>query len=394
MKFINIGGLRHSYKNFLKKVVTAGNSEEPAILAADSTVNPTKVVIAMCKNENPNSCVIQVVNIKENKNTTITDSGIIKQTGDTAGKETEVFNTAGGTTDLSPVIKKVKYIKKERRNFFHKSIPISFYIDEGGNYNPQINGRYEDWYYSKCPVFKIAKGKKFRLFIGFEGNIENFREVDINSLIYWNPIFSRRINLIEKSGDALICNKSNNNSPYSEREVALICPVINDDIFPNDIVGYKIAKVIYNIDTYLIYIEWSRTTHPQPYDKRLKWVGNKIECICPTTTSDIVALFYTDKANRIGIYDGSKGFSNSKLFLPKTSIKYYKILKTRGNSSDIKYKYVTRCINNTSRSIKLKIRTNIITGTYKRYKKQPSKFYIPSKCKDLALLMQYIKRMR
>lgn len=49
---------------------------------------------------------------------------------------------------LPDKVKKVKYIKKERRNFFHKAIPISFYIDKEGNYNPQINGRYEDWYCS------------------------------------------------------------------------------------------------------------------------------------------------------------------------------------------------------------------------------------------------------
>lgn len=65
---------------------------------------------------------------------------------------------------LPDKVKKVKYIKKERRNFFHKVIPISFFVDDG-NYNPQINGRYEDWYCSWFPVFKIKQGKKFRLFI-------------------------------------------------------------------------------------------------------------------------------------------------------------------------------------------------------------------------------------
>lgn len=335
MKFVNIGGLRNSYNNFFKKIVTIG-------------------------------------------------------------KETEVFNAAGGTTDLAPIIKKTKYIKKERRNFFHKSIPISFFVDANGNYNPQINGRYDDWYYSKCPVFRIALGNKFRLFIGNRKDIiEDFEEADINGLTYWNPIFSSRISYIEKSGDALICNKDNNYSPNEDNKVALICPVKGYHIFPQHMVGYKIAKVIYDKDTYLIYILWDSTIcHPQPYDKRLKWVGNKIECICPTTTSDIVGLFYINGANRLEIYDGSNGFSSPKIFLPKTSIKYYKTLRFKGAPSRTKFKYVKRCINNTSRAIKLKIRTNIITGTYKKYKKQPSKFYIPSKCEDLDYLMQHIKRIK
>lgn len=279
MKFINIGGLRHSYKNFLKKVVTAGNSEEPAILAADSTVNPTKVVIAMCKNENPNSCVIQVVNIKENKSITITDSGIVKQTGDTAGKETEVFNTAGGTTDLSPITKKVKYIKKERRNFFHKSIPISFSVDTG-NYNPQINGRYEDWYYSFDPVFKIAKGKKFRLFIGYKGSpIEDFTEVQHEQLEYWHVNKRRRVNRIEKSGEALICNKSNSMNVNDDTSATI--PISFTDMINNIIVedlenkrvGFCVKQVNYEkvTDIYSIYIKYIVTgIHPTPWNTNLK----------------------------------------------------------------------------------------------------------------------------
>ena len=398
MKFINIGGLRHSYKNFLKKVVTVGNSEEPAILAADSTVNPTKVVTAMCKDDDPDSCVIQVANIKENKNITITDSGIVKQTGDTAGKETEVFNTAGGTTDLSPAIKKVKYIKKERRNFFHKSIPISFYIDEEGNYNPQINGRYEDWYYSKCPVFRIERGKKFRMFIHYEGNgdtnLETYKELSINDLCYWSVLFTSRFNLIEKSGDALICNQSNNR----QEDRVLICPsrLTNDDLpWLGNIVGHKIQEIIYEEDTYYIYIlikDEIQSYKAKPYNKNLKWVGNRIECIIPTNCNDILNVLTINTYHYISTFGIRSSNSVNSERLNKISIRYpHK--KRCINTKYKKFRYVKRNIHNGKDDIKLKTRINIIRTTYKNFRKQPSMFYIHSYCKDRNKLTNYIKRM-
>lgn len=372
MKFINIGGLRHSYKNFLKKVVTAGNSEEPAILAADSTVNSTKVVTAMCKDDDPDSCVIQVANIKENKNITITDSGIVKQTGDTAGKETEVFNTAGGTTDLSPVIKKVKYIKKERRNFFHKAIPISFCMDKQGNYNPQINGRYEDWYYSFDPVFKIVKGKKFRLFIGYKDlPIEDFTEVQYEQLEYWHTNKKRRINHIEKSEEALICNKANVMDHDSDSE---IIPISFFDI--NDIIGevsfytgFCIKQVNYKKDTdvYSIYIKYHTSIKPTPWNKNLKWIGNKIECILPTSVKDVTKLIFFDtKTPSI--------FSNIDNI---ATIKYY--TRRFGNSTKL-VKRITR--RKHTIMVKCKFRTMIVTAKYHHYNKQPSKFRIMSWFRD------------
>lgn len=367
MKFINIGGLRHSYKNFLKKVVTVGNSEEPAILAADSTVNPTKVVTAICKDDDPDSCVIQVANIKENKNITITDSGIVKQTGDTAGKETEVFNTAGGTTDLSPIIKKVKYIKKERRNFFHKSIPISFDMYEG-NYNPQINGRYEDWYYSFDPVFKIVKGKKFRLFIGYEAlPIEDFTEVQYEQLEYWHVNKKRRINHIEKSGEALICNKANLMDYNSDSETIPISFFSVGDMIGDVLLypGFCIKQVNYKKDTnvYSIYIKYCISVKPTPWNKNLKWAGNKIECILPTSVKDVTKLIVFDpKEPRI-----VTNIDNI------ATIKYY--TRRFGNSTKLVKRITQR---KDVISVKCKFRTMIVTAKYHHYNKQPSKFRIMS----------------
>lgn len=258
---------------------------------------------------------------------------------------------------LPDKVKKVKYIKKEKRYLFHKSIPISFEIDSEGNYNPQINGKYEDWYCSYDPVFRIAKGKKFRLFIAYKGNlIEDFKEVEHEKLEYWHLNKNKRRNSIEESGGALICNKDN---PMNINADANTVPISFFNL--NDVIGkvsyypiFHIKQVDYEkiTNVYSIYIEYKLDFHPIPWNKNLKWVGNKIECILPTNNQDIFDVLGFD--GRFFRYNNDGCI-----------IKYYKKF------------------NNSLRLVKRRVvdsktyfprKTFIATAKYHYYNKQPSKF--------------------
>lgn len=214
-----------------------------------------------------------------------------------------ILNSSGKVpyNQLPDKVKKVKYIKKERRYFFHKSIPISFCINSGGNYNPQINGRYDDWYYSNQPVFKIARGKKFRLFtliFGHDNNyndLSNYIEVRLEDLTYWHSNSKKRVNLIEKSGDALICNKENIINDVNPTKHVNICfnkNSIKQFFDKSNTVHIKQVNYEKSTDTYYIYVIFKTMDKPIPYNKNLKWVGNKIECILPTNNFDVYHTLY------------------------------------------------------------------------------------------------------
>lgn len=269
---------------------------------------------------------------------------------------------------LPDKVKKVKYIKKERRNFFHKAIPISFFVDDDGNYNPQINGRYEDQYYSFDPVFKIVKGKKFRLFIGHKNLIiEQFTEVQYEQLEYWHANIKSRINRIEKSGEALICNKANlmdndNDSQIIPISFINIRDVIGDvSFYP----GFCIEQVNYEKDTdvYSIYIKYYTSIKPIPWNKNLKWAGNKIECILPTSVKDVTKLITFDP-NEPRIVTNIDNIA---------TIKYY--TRRFGNSTKLVKRITQR---KDVISVNCKFRTMIVTAKYHHYNKQPSKFRIMS----------------
>lgn len=324
MKFVNIGGLRNSYNNFFKKIVTGG-------------------------------------------------------------KETEVFNTAGGTTDLAPIIKKTKYIKKERRNFFHKRVPIPLCHNKDGSYNPQINGRYDDWYYSNEPVFRIRKGKKFRLFVGYiTYHIEDFKEVDLECLTYWNKNSLLRDNLIEKSGNALICNKDSEYlvHPY----YAYICFTMFVDTKINEIIHDKnlvhIRQTDYEIstDTYYIYIDFDTQFHPTPWNKNLKWVGDKIECILPTSREDIKKVLHFEEENWY--------ICNKDVI-----IRYYKKHRRKLSGKRL-LKLAKKRMLGYGTLYKLRSKTIVATSQYHHYNKQPSKFVLRRTKKNaVSELAKNIKRI-
>lgn len=295
---------------------------------------------------------------------------------------------------LPDKVKKVKYIKKEKRYFFHKSIPISFNVDSEGNYNSQINGRYEDWYYSNQPVFKIAKGKKFRLFIGRkESPTDFFSEVKINNLIYWHPDFNQRLKLIGSQGNALICNNDSIiNKGYDSNHIHIMY------IDPENPKGYYILENYGNAahirqvdyekstDVYSIYIEFCKVYQPTPWDKNLKWVGNKVECILPTSIKDVLkSLEYYNNQYHISCRD-------------KLIIRYYK--RTNFNTDNTPTSFVTLARKRmivSDGSVRLKNRTFIAIAKYHNFNKQSSKFMLKHDIKKGAIpkvrLRYYIKKV-
>lgn len=262
---------------------------------------------------------------------------------------------------LPDKVKKVKYIKKEKRYLFHKSIPISFEIDSEGNYNPQINGRYEDWYYSTCPVFKIAKGKKFRLFTYIftydygHNNLSNYIEVRLEDLTYWHSNIEKRVNLIEKSGDALICNQENIINFGSDTNHVNICfdiKSISTILDESNTVHIKQVNYEKSTDTYYIYVIFKTTDKPIPYNKNLKWIGKKVECVLPTNNKDIFDV--------LG-FDGRFFRDNNDGCI----IKYYK-----------KFNHSLRLVKRRVVDSKTYFprKTFIATAKYHYYNKQSSKF--------------------
>lgn len=293
-----------------------------------------------------------------------------------------ILNSSGKVPykQLPDKVKKVKYIKKEKRYLFHKSIPISFEIDSEGNYNSQINGRYDDWYYSKRPVFRIKQGKKFRLFIK-TFDIENFIEVPLEDLTYWHPNTKNQVNLIEKSDDALICNAPTiYNSSFSN-----IVPIgfsysvfygedsdVRNIVIESNI--WTVYKVEYNYDTntYNVYVMASSEDKPTPWNKNFKWVGRRIECILPTTIDDISR--YIEYSSLGNMFNGI--ISKGNILFNKFSIRYYrKIIKEEAPVNKTRLKIVLRRISYKEDN-KIKSRYNIIRCTYKNYRKQASKFEI------------------
>lgn len=272
-------------------------------------------------------------------------------------------------------VKKVKYIKKERRNFFHKVIPISFFVDDGGNYNPQINGKFEDWYCSWFPVFKIKQGKKFRLFIcryydnpSYNNNITNYIEVGLEDLTYWHPNENKRVNLIEKSGDALICNNRDllpNNINYPCVNICFRSMTFNEDINKSNILSdantVHIMRTSYekSTDTYYIYALFNNNYHPTPWNKNLKWIGDRIECILPTSMKDVNA--------RLEFIHDSFYFNSKHT---DEIVRYYKSFKKRQDFKSIKL--VKRRLS--KKLVKLKGKTIIVSTNYHHYNKQPTKF--------------------
>lgn len=270
-------------------------------------------------------------------------------------------------------VKKIKYIKKERRNLYHKRIPLVL-----GDINHQINGRYDDWYYSNCPVFRVTIKNKFRLFFrNLDYNSDNtYKEAQLNDLTYWDLVLKKRVNLIEKSGDALICNTSNigSDSPY-----ALVCPSfidystnINTKFFKKEICGYHIDKYELANDVTSVYISYEDCYRAEPWNKNLKWVGNRIECILPTTIKDVYDFIFI-KINTTKFYFNSVTLHEP---LKKIKVKYWGTGGKRHTE-----RYVNRHLS-LNKYISIKVRTNIITATHKYYRKQPSKFHIPYKMLD------------
>ena len=271
-------------------------------------------------------------------------------------------------------VKKVKYIKKERRNFFHKVIPISFcHSSENGNYNPQINGKYEDWYCSWFPVFKIKQGKKFRLFIckrndnnSYNNDITNYIEVGLEDLTYWHPNKNKRVNLIEKSGDALICNNrdllpNNIENPYVN--ICFRTMNLNGDKYDilNKANTVHIIRTSYeeSTDTYYIYALFANNYHPIPWNKNLKWIGDRIECILPTSTKDV--------NNRLMLFDNSFYFHSK---CTDEIVRYYKKFTIRENVKAIKL--IKRRLS--KKHVKIRSKTIIVSTKYHYYNKQPTKF--------------------
>lgn len=288
-------------------------------------------------------------------------------------------------------VRKVKYIKKERRNFFHKTIPISFFVDYDGNYNPQINGRYEDWYCSWFPVFKIKQGKKFRLFIcrradnnSYNNDITNYIEVGLEDLTYWHPNKNKRVNLIEKSGDALICN-NNDLLPYNIRypyvNICFRSKTFNEDTNKSDILSdantVHIMQTSYeeSTDTYYIYALFDNNYHPTPWNKNLKWIGNRIECILPTSMKDVnIRLKFID---------------NNFYFRRKHTgeiVRYYKSFITRDSKV---IKLIKRRLS--EGAVKLRSKTIIISTKYHHYNKQPTKFKLVHQKNDIPIIIKKVE---
>lgn len=293
---------------------------------------------------------------------------------------------------LPDKVKKVKYIKKERRNLFHKVIPISFCIDKEGNYNPQINGKYEDWYCSWFPVFKIKQGKKFRLFIcrrthipSYDNDITNYIEVGLEDLTYWHPNENKRVNLIEKSGDALICNNSDllpNNIEDPYVNICFRSMTFAEDINKSDILSdsntVHIMRTSYeeSTDTYYIYALFDKNYHPIPWNKNLKWIGDRIECILPTSMKDVnIRLRF--------VYD-------SFYFRSKHTgeiVRYYKSFKTLQGPKAIKL--IKRRLS--EKAVKLRGKTIIVSTKHHHYNKQPTKFKIVYQQNDSPIIIKKVE---
>lgn len=293
---------------------------------------------------------------------------------------------------LPDKVKKVKYIKKEKRYLFHKVIPISFFVDKAGNYNPQINGKYEDWYCSCFPVFKIKQGKKFRLFIckythdnSYANDITNYIEVGLEDLTYWHPSENKRVNLIEKSGDALICNNHNllhNNIRDPYVNICFYSKTFAEDINKSDILSdsntVHIMRTSYeeSTDTYYIYALFDKNYHPTPWNKNLKWIGDRIECILPTSMKDVNARL--------------QFINDSFYFYRKHNdeiVRYYKRFKTRQGSRAIKL--VKRRLS--EKRVKLRSKTIIVTTRHHHYNKQPTKFKIVYQQNDSCIIIKKVE---
>lgn len=271
---------------------------------------------------------------------------------------------------LPDTLKKVKYIKKERRNLYHKRIPLCFDAK-----NPQINGRYDDWYYSKCPVFRVARNKKFRLFMqNYDGTIIvdniNFKEATLDSLTYWRYEVPLRVNLIEKSGDALICKAK---STTGTNNYVYICPSIEGQtVFPTRFAGYNIYKYSYDesTNTLNIYILWDlvyEDAKPQPWNKTLVSTGSRIESILPTSVQDVKKYLYCNSSSNqnIGI-DNIPSLHNIK-------VRYYRHYCTKRSNKSV-FRLVKRCL---SGHTPLRAKTHVISVKANNgFKKQPSKFSI------------------
>lgn len=288
-------------------------------------------------------------------------------------------------------VSKVKYIKKERRNLFHKIIPISFFVGDG-NYNPQINGRYEDWYCSRFPVFKIKQGKKFRLFIcrradnnSYNNDITNYIEVGLQDLTYWHPNKNKRVNLIEKSEDALICNNcnllpNNINNPYVN--ICFYSTTFAGDTNKSDILSNSntvhIMRTSYeeSTDTYYIYALFDNNYHPIPWNKNLKWIGDRIECILPTSMKDVNTRLEF-------IYN--KFYFRSKHI--DEIVRYYKGFKTIQDSKVIKL--IKR--RPSKEGVKLRSKTIIVSTRHHHYNKQPTKFNLVYKQNDSPIIIKKVE---
>lgn len=271
---------------------------------------------------------------------------------------------------LPDKVKKVKYIRKERRNFFHKSIPISFFVDNDGNYNPQINGKYYDVYFSKCPVFKIKTGVKFKMFLCTINDTPIvYNQLKITDLVGWQQNKYIVEGKIEESENALICNsedKYTNIRFYSEQSFT------NSEIF-----GYHIDKVIYENDIFHIYVRRVNFSYDKPYNKNLKWIGTRIEYILPTSIKDV--SFLISEISDTSYHKLFISNYRNRMFHNKVSIKYLrKYIKGKYDSTGgiYTYRYTKLLLNDKSEIHKIKSRINVIRTTYKHYRKQPSKFHI------------------
>lgn len=293
---------------------------------------------------------------------------------------------------LPDKVRKVKYIKKERRNFFHKAIPISFYINIENGYNPQINGRYDDWYCSKCPVFKIKQGKKFRLFIckrtntnSYNNDITNYIEVGLEDLTYWHPNELKRVNLIEKSGDALVCNNddllpNNIGDPYVN--ICFYSIGFPEDTDKHNILDnantFHIMQTSYeeSTDTYHIYVLFDSNHHPTPWNKNLKWIGDRIECILPTSMKDV--------NTRLQFANNYFYFYNKHI---DEIVRYYKSFPTRQGSRYIKS--IKRRLS--KEAVKIRNKTIVVLTRYYHYNKQPTKFNIVYQKDDNIVIIKKVE---
>lgn len=219
----------------------------------------------------------------------------------------------------------------------------------------------------------------------YNNDITNYIEVGLEDLTYWHPNKNKRVNLIEKSGDALICNNDDllpNNIRYPYVNICFRGMTFAEDINKSNILSdantVHIMRTSYeeSTDTYYIYALFNNNYHPTPWNKNLKWIGDRIECILPTSMKDVNARL---------IFDNDIFYFYNKY--NDEIVRYYKSFKTIQHSKVIKL--VKRRIS--KEAVKLRSRTIIVSTRHHHYNKQPTKFNIVYQQNDSPIIIKKVE---